>query len=525
MTRRCVSGGLAKMCRRDQDASPHQTTLGSLTATASVYQALRSFAERLNHPPAPPDGLLTARVIGEFSAGKTRLLREVLGEQIPPTLFPVSSLERQTRLPLEITYGDPAALDLIERANDYDPADVKKTLRAFPAREELVDYDPLCHRLRMTVPERRLFLANGDHYGEDDQNPKRLLLIDMPGWNSGDDDIAEHDAVDIMAGHHNLALVFVISANRLDGQDNQERLLDFLSTLADSDFVNEPTLIVVVTHCPRTDQERLGARMRLRVETLWQTLDQDLEALHLHLMVVDFAELTPDELTAFRKTFWTHLLAPLQQDPSLSEEAHPWIAPIRQWSGQQDPRPLLPLAAARLADARALLARAFQEGEFLPGMNMHRLLGLDTAAIHARLLATWWRQIQCRDLEQLRERLAMPEPLADDHPLSVWWKHYWQPRLEQALAPTQRFFAQAERALRQVQPGTPDLNDHLTARLSDPHREAVQALNSSFTCLVETAQTLAEDTPLEQAVATLLSLSLLEARYLDHYNWARNSLV
>lgn len=76
------------------------------TATATLYRALRALAERLSRPAAPPDGLLSARVIGEFSAGKTRLLRELLGEVIPPALFPVSSLERQTRLPLEITYGE-----------------------------------------------------------------------------------------------------------------------------------------------------------------------------------------------------------------------------------------------------------------------------------------------------------------------------------------------------------------------------------------------------------------------------------
>ena len=495
-------------------ARHHQTT-----ATATVYRALHTLAERLNRPSAPPDGLLSARVIGEFSAGKTRLLRELLGDWIPPALFPVSSLERQTRLPLEITYGESATLELIERANDYDTAVVLETLSTFPRREELSDYDPLRYRLRLTIPEPRLFLPTGDHYGEDDHEPKRLLLLDMPGWNSGEDEIAESDAAGIMAGYHNLALVFVVNATRLDGQDNHERLRDFLSAFAEADFVGVPTLIVVITHCPRADRERLSARMRERVMSMWAELDQEPEALCLHLMAVDFAELTPDECTAFRESLWTHLLAPLPEEPT-EPAAHPWIASMRHWSGDADPRPRLPLAAARITDARALLERACQGDDFLPGMNMHRLLGLDAAAIQARLLETWRRQLQCPDLEHLEARLATPAPLEDEHPLSLWWNHYWQDNLEQALAPTRRFFALADRALGEIQPDTPDLSAHLSVRLSEAHREAIQALDSSFTCLVETAKTLAEESHLERAVATLLSLSLLEARYADHYAWA-----
>lgn len=488
-------------------------------ATEIVYRALRTLAERLSHPTAPPDGLLSARVIGEFSAGKTRLLRELLGEQIPPALFPVSSLERQTRLPLEITYGETVTLELIERPDDCNAATVVTTLSTFPQRDELGEYDPLRHRLRLTVPEQRLFLQTGDHYSEDDQDPKRLLLIDMPGWNSGQDDIAESEAAGIMAGYYNLALVFVVNANRLDGQSNHERLRDFLSAFAEALFAGPATLLVVITHCSRDNHERLSARMRERILSLWAELDEDAEALCLHLLAVDFAELTPDELSAFRETFWTHLLAPVQQEPTGSA-AHPWIAPMRHWSGEQDPRPHLASAAARIADARALLARACQDGDFLPGMNMHRLLGLDAAAIQARLLETWRRQMQCPDLEHLAARLATPAPLEDEHPLSLWWNHYWQTNLEQALAPTRRFFALVDRALGEIQPDTPDLSAHLSARLSEAHREAVQALDSSFTCLVETAKTLAEESHLERAVATLLSLSLLEARYADHYAWA-----
>ena len=125
------------------------------------YSALQSFATHMTKFQQISDGLLTARVIGEFSAGKTRFLRELLGDSIPPALYPVSSLERQTRLPMEITYGPEPELTLVQRANDYeinDKARTLQTLTEFPDREATVQYDPLQHRLRLAIPENRLIL-------------------------------------------------------------------------------------------------------------------------------------------------------------------------------------------------------------------------------------------------------------------------------------------------------------------------------------------------------------------------------
>ena len=61
------------------------------------------------------DGVLTARVVGEYSWGKTRVIREILANQIPQQYSPISSLEAQTRLQLEISYGQNNQLFLIEK--------------------------------------------------------------------------------------------------------------------------------------------------------------------------------------------------------------------------------------------------------------------------------------------------------------------------------------------------------------------------------------------------------------------------
>ena len=488
--------------------------------TDTVYLTLRTFAERMNRPVTPADGWLSARVIGEFSAGKTRLLRELLADTIPPPLFPVSSLERQTRLPLEITYGETPDLTLIERAEDCDRlGDPVRRFQTFPLREDLAEYDPLHYRLRLAIPEPRLFLPTGDRC-QDGDTPKRLLLIDLPGWNSGEDALAEQAATTLLTGYYNLSLVFVIDANRLDGTANDERLRDFLGALDEADFVGEHHLVVVITHCPPADQSRLTERMNTRVLNLWKELDSG-EKLVLRMMAVDFGTLEPSELAAFREEFWSHLLAPLKEETA---PAHPWIAGIRAWPADWDPRPRLSGAWNLLEEARTLLGRACIEGEFLPGMNRHRLLGLDAAGIYDHVRGPWLRQLDCQSPERIAERLAAPPPLPDPHPLADWWQGYWQANLERTLTPVRAFFHQADAALRAISPETLDVRAHLAERLTGPYREAVGALDSSFSCLVETAQALATEPQPERALATLLSLSLLEARYADYYDRAKVSL-
>ena len=68
----------------------------------------------------PSDSVLTTRVVGEFSAGKSRLLRELLQPCTPSHLLPISSREVQTCLLLEVTYNPEPELSLIEKTSDTD---------------------------------------------------------------------------------------------------------------------------------------------------------------------------------------------------------------------------------------------------------------------------------------------------------------------------------------------------------------------------------------------------------------------
>lgn len=481
------------------------------------YRALQTFAAHMNKVHQVSDGLLTARVIGEFSAGKTRFLRELLGDSIPPALYPVSSLERQTRLPLEITYGPEPMLTLVQRANDYEINDktlTLQTLTEFPDREATMQHDPLQHRLRLAIPENRLILKNGDGFS-DDKSAKRLFLIDMPGWNSGDDMLAEGDASEIMTGFHNLALVYVVSAVRLDGLKNSERLTSFLQVFSEANFFGAPHLIIIMTHCPVAESNALRAKVNQQVNAMWAELGET-SPLSMDLFSIDFEQASAVELETFRDDFWQSLLFPLNQLMPISIP-HPWIHFLHSWPKQWVLHEPIAQTQVLLAQARAVLQVAFREKNYLAGMNMSKLSGLDKPAIERRLTDTWNRQM--RDTNAAANKpLDQCIPLLDDkHPLADWWNTYWIPHLKIALNPVVDFLEAVPRALNKVSPNTVDLETHLKQQLDAFYHQATLATYSSFTQVLDTLQNLPKETPPEQTLATLLRLSLLQMRYQDHY--------
>lgn len=470
---------------------------------ADVFGAMQQFGTCMSAPVAPPDGVLTVRVIGEFSAGKTRFLRELLGPCIPVALLPISSLERQTRLPLEITYGPEAELLLVERPQDFKPGVPLARYEHFPQRAELSAFDPRRHRLRLTVPETRLILRQGDGYGE---GARRLALIDMPGWNSGDDELAESDANTLLTGHWNLALCYVCQASRLDGEWNQDRLVEFLEALAEADFTGDrSSRLFIITQCPDGDRSRLEALARGRVLKAWSELGEKPETLDLLVLGADFSAMSLSELQRFRHSCWHHLLAPLQDE---QEPQHPWLPAIQSWSDEWSIRPRLQRTQQVLEQAGLMLHKARTGDEFLGGMNMYRLIGLGDAERYAKLQSAWLRQLGA-DLQHDTRLLPEGLELSPDHPLHAWWSRYWLPHLHATLAPTQHFFAAADLALREMPADTPDLQQYLRARLAGAYAAAISQIGSGFVRVVDTARALVGEAAPEKVVATLLTLALL----------------
>lgn len=486
---------------------------------AKAYFALNVFASHMSKIHNISDGLLTARVIGEFSAGKTRFLRELLGDSIPPSLYPVSSLERQTRLPLEITYGPVPELTVVQRPNDYDINEktvVLQTLSEFPDREATMNFDPMKHRLRLALPEDRFILSEGDGFS-DDKSAKRLFLIDMPGWNSGDDLLAEGDPSQIMAGFHNLALVYVVSALRLDGLKNSERLQHFLRAFSEADFVGEPHLIVIITHCSANEVETLQEKVRRQVNAMWAELGED-SGLQMDLYGIDFEKTDASALKDFRDSFWRSLLSPLRQPASVGSHLHPWVHPLRNWPESWRLEKPIIQSQALLSGAREVLGVAKSDDGYLPGMNMTKLSGLSQADMHARLSRAWSRQIGSTIAATQPSLCAMVPELDANHPLSVWWRECWLPQMKQALGCVDVFLHDMAVALRQVTPQTENLNQFLASRLDASHEKAKLATRSSFTQISDSLVELPKDVLPEQFLATLLHLNLIQMRYQDHVN-------
>lgn len=490
----------------------HTPDTSDFSRSQQLYQCLQTFMDDMKAQATPQDGVLTARVVGEFSAGKTRFLRELLGHLIPEPLFPISSLERQTRLQLEITYGETPELTLIERAEDYHQATTLKHLSQFPSRDDVMAFDPAQYRLRLAINEPQLVLHQGDGFS-DDANPKRLFLIDTPGWNSGDDVLAERDAASILTGYHNLALIYISQAARLDGELNASHLKDFLQALSEADFLDQTRLIFVVSSCPPKEAQRFQQRARQLVLKLWQELGNDADDLGLDVYCVDFHDMPADELQAFRQKFWGSLLGSTTHN-SKEAAAEPWVAALQRWPDDWNVWPLLASSFRMLDRFQSLLQLACKDGEFVAGMNMYRLLGLNEADLRKKVLSTWLKQLGCEAQELGRP--ALPK-LPEGHPLSVWWQDYWIPNLERSLLPVQAFFLKAQQVMAALTPDIPDLNLHLSQQLDYPYVQALRSAENSFTCLVKTIQQLQTEPASEKRLATLFTLSMLQARYEDYY--------
>ena len=477
---------------------------------ATVFDTVRRFAECMSTPVALPDSVLTVRVIGEFSAGKTRFLRELLAPCIPEALLPISSLERQTRLPLEITYGPQAELLLVERPHDAREGKELDRYAHFPKRAEVSAFDPMRYRLRLAIPEPRLILRKGDGYGD---GAKRLALIDMPGWNSGDDDLAESDANTLMTGHWNLSLGYVCQASRLDGEKNQDRLAAFLEALAAADFIGDRySLLFIITQCPPKDRSRLEALARSRVLQAWSELGEAPETLDLLVLGAEFSSMAPSELQRFRHSCWQHLLAPLQDDEE--QPQHPWLPAVQEWRDEWAIRPRLLRTQQMLEKAGEMLARVRKSGDFLAGMNMYRLIGMGSEERYAKLQAAWLRQLGASVQDTYLQLDALDLP--PDHPLHAWWTGYWTPQLDATLVPVRQFFAGADLALHELPGDTPDLQHYLRSRLASAFATAVSQMSNGFIRLVDTTRLLAGEAAPEKVVATLLTLSLLHVNS-EHY--------
>jgi hypothetical protein len=168
-----------------------------------------------------------------------------------------------------------------------------------------------------------------------------------------------------------------------------------------------------------------------------------------------------------------------------------------------------------------MLAQVRVDGEYIKGMNHHRLLGLDEMTMRQRLKDVWLRQLGVTNLEELRENLRHRIAWPEDHALTDWWGGYWQVQADGVIAVVERFFKGFEAGLAAYCSGIEDVQAHFATQLNAVYREWVDLNDTSFSLLVRTACEAGEQSEPEQFVATVLTLSLLEGRYREHYEAAK----
>jgi hypothetical protein len=313
-------------------------------------------------------------IIGAFSAGKSRLVRELLRpHKTAHALLPISSLERQTALPLEITYAETPRLLRID-------ANKKETqLAQFPARAEQQRFDASNHYLRLELPEPALLLGNV-RLCSVEEGIKRVVLKDMPGWNSGDSFVAEDPLANGLVSADNISLVYVARSNGVDSQDDLIRLQAIFAAVESLEafFYNEFHLVVVVTRCDE-DNEHEAIKQRI-TERLQHTLEKIgiEDNFHLTVLCVEFGKESETlNHQTFINDFWQAVFAPIAEQKQAATATN-WATRIQHWQDDWHLQGKLAQSLQLIKDTQQFVARFKKQDQFIANMNNTRLYELST---------------------------------------------------------------------------------------------------------------------------------------------------
>lgn len=491
-----------------------------MTQTAALFDALTEIntvlaGERLQLKRSHA----TIRIIGEFSSGKTRLITELFGEYLPEALMPISSRECQTMLPLEITYGEEPTLNLIKRVCDEASSTVLQPLKHFPDRDELKQIyarlDTKQHRLKLTLPEPKLCIQKDEI--EEGEIPKRITLIDMPGWNNDDFD-ADRDKEKVV-DKWTFGLIYVLAATRIDSQHNQKELMTLLELLQDEAmFVGNPTLLVVITHCDESFKQKAIESMGRRLESIKTELDY--KELKVKIQCVDFAILSLEQKIAFKQQFWENLFAGWKGYAEFNKKTRE--IDIGRYIGTWRPQKDFEQIRNVVLEAERIVSNFINKtGAFVPTMNYARLVGLRSSTeCRDKLWHEWQKTLGKVDLTQPFAKQIHPL-IMEKNPFCHWWNMFFVAPIQDALKRVDNLLNEADQTFEQVYrvvkeaEADPtgarfDLNEYLSNKLKAKHQETRLFFEKQTQLLLD-AQLLLNAairsaTP-EQALATLMVMT------------------
>ncbi len=97
--------------------------------------------------------------------------------------------------------------------------------------------------------------------------------------------------------------------------------------------------------------------------------------------------------------------------------------------------------------------------------------------------------------------------------MGVWWHSYFLHGLESCLGPVRSYLELMGFALGRIDAQTTDVQTALRNAVAPVHLAAESALRGGFATLLDAAGSELDQLSIERQVATLMSLSLLEAHY------------
>jgi hypothetical protein len=477
--------------------------------TVLVKRAIQAFNDKMEEKIV--DEMAVVHIIGAFSAGKSRLVRELLRQhKNAHLLLPISSQERQTALPLEITYGESPRLMRMDTDENI------SLLSKFPQRDEQMRFDASTHRLRLEVPEPALLLGNVGLCSAE-EGIKRLVLKDMPGWNSGDSFVADDPLANGLVGADNISLIYVVRANGVDSQDDLIRLKAIFKSveMGDAFFYNGFHLVVVVTRCDDSDEH--GAIKNRVTERLQQLAEQAgiEDDFTLTVLCVEFGkeqDIIDNDL--FSKDFWQAAFVPIAQEKQVAT-ATDWASRLQHWQADWLIQTKLSRSLRLINDVKQFVEQFKKQGDFIANMNNTRLLGLSEQERQLKVYNAWIKQVgQWQSSTEVIQTLQ----LTDNHPLAEWWHSYWLVQLRNITEIVDFLVLQMETAIQQLPTEVPDLQQYFYARVENSYLQAVESLQSHFYCVCDVLEPIQHDNNQAKLVATVLSLSLLDAKYADYYH-------
>ncbi len=457
-----------------------------------MEQALEQIDQALT-PTATEDRAWTARLVGEFSAGKTRVMGTLLETTVHSKLLPISSREAQTKVPLEVVFGELPSLQHIERDMDHDDGSVRvvRSISHFPQRQELevvVEERRRGHRLLLSAPVHELMLPQDPQM--QDSGPTSIRLIDSPGWNNEEDTMAQPLEDERMVG-----LVYVVSSYRMESKENDRLLKEALARLGNCvDHAGERCFLAIVTHW---DEDSPNLRERFE-ERIARHAEQYAGRVKQHARYVDFDRMSDQEKQDFRHWFWSSLRSGIEG--AARDVQQPGVVLSLEQSVLEEFRKRLRLLGVFLEENRTYLAR---------------LQGLSVPERLRTVLAPFVSDRQDWPERILRDSWELPRPFDakafPESPLAGLWNGVVRGRALEVEATREGLQRCVEAALRNLDlQGTTPLQGQVMDLLEEPLRRARRAALWAESLLPPTLRVEVEKGSAEQLVATLVAIAAVQ---------------